>query len=146
MGRKKRLNSFERKQGSRKAVGPKRISIHFSWEKLDINQGQSIKDWEDLGLLSVFCERMRQIGGYPSLQALGEQLVKPYPNSGFPSNSNFNEPKHVSPAKWAVIHITPGSKEVVAGYLEDHIFYIVFLDKEHDFWPTDIQSRGKVKR
>ena len=38
----------------------------------------------------------------------------------------FDKPNHVNPAYWAVIHITPTSKEVVAGYIEDNIFYIVF--------------------
>jgi hypothetical protein len=142
----KKKGDFARKQGSRKAIGPKRQSIHFSWEKLDVNQGQSIKEWEDNGLLSTFCERMRQIGVYTSQQVLAEQMIKQYTKVGFPPDSNFKEPKHVSPTMWAVIHLTPNSKEVVAGFIEDSIFYIVFLDKEHDFWPTDIQNRGKVKR
>ena len=80
-------------------------------------------------------------------QALAQQLIKQYTKVGFPENSEFIEPRHVTPTYWAVIHITQNSKEVVVGYLdENNVFYVIFLDKEHKFWPTDIQSRGKNKR
>lgn len=138
---------YERKRGKRDAVGLKIRTITFSWVKLDINQGQSIDAWEKEGLLSVFCQMMRQIGQYNSTQVYANQMIKQYTKVGFPPDSEFEEPKHVSPAYWAVIHIKPKSKEVVAGYIEDEIFYIVFLDKEHQFWPTkDIQNRGKTRR
>lgn len=143
MTKKRDKRSFIRKRGNRKAVESKRGSIHFSWQKIDVTQGQSIKEWEEAGLLSVFCERMRQIGGYLATQAIAEQLIKNYTKVGYPPKSKFKEPKHVSPGFWSVIHIKPKSKEVVAGYLEDNIFYIVFLDKDHHFWPTDIQTKGK---
>lgn len=138
---------YERKRGKRDAVGLKIRTITFSWVKLDINQGQSIDTWEKEGLLSVFCQMMRQIGQYNSTQVYANQMIKQYTKVGFPPDSEFEEPKHVSPAYWAVIHIKPKSKEVVVGYIEDEIFYIVFLDKEHQFWPTkDIQNRGKTRR
>ena len=89
---------------------------------------------------------MRQIGAYTTEQVLAKQMIKQYTKVGFPPNSEFKEPKHISPIYWGVIHITPNSKEIVAGYLEDDIFFVVFLDKEHKFWPTDIQNRGKQKR
>jgi hypothetical protein len=141
-------NKYIRKQGNRQAVKGK-DSISFSWSKLDNTQGQTIKDWEDSGLLSDLCIRLQQIGQYHSSEALAKQLIKQYTKHKYklPDNSKFNEPKHIEcPEVWSVIHITPTSKEVVAGYIEDDVFYIVFLDKDHLFWPTDIQSRGKNKK
>jgi hypothetical protein len=141
------INRYDRKQGNRTAIGTPLLSIAFSWAKLDNTQGQTIKDWEENGLLSGLCTRLQQIGQYHSSEALAKQLIKQYTKTGFPEKSKFKEPKHVTPPKyWAVIHITDNSKEVVAGYIEDNIFYIVFLDKEHHFWYTDIQTRGKNKR
>lgn len=137
------FNRYNRKRGKKLAKGKKGRSITFSWVKLDINQGESIAEWEKLGLLSVLCEMMRQVGQYETQQVLALQMIKQYTKVGFPPDSKFNEPKHVSPKYWAVIHIKPKSKEVVAGYLEEDVFYIVFLDKEHDFWDMDIQKRGK---
>lgn len=139
-------NRYERKRGHKGAIGHKPTSISFSWSKLDANQGQTIDEWEKENLLSKLSKRLQQIGQYESSHALAQQLIKQYTKVGFPENSKFNKPNHVNPAYWAVIHITPTSKEVVAGYIEDNIFYIVFLDKDHHFWPTDIQSRGKNKK
>lgn len=144
--RSKEIDRYERKSGNRLAVGPKIRTISFSWEKLDANQGQRIYEWEEERLLSELCIRMQQISQYTKENALAQQLIKQYTQVGFPPNSEFNIPTHVSPAYWAVIHIKPTSKEVVAGYIENDVFYIVFLDKDHKFWPTDIQSRGKNVR
>jgi hypothetical protein len=138
--------NYDRKRGHRVAVGQIQVSICFSWAKLDNTQGQTIDEWEKEELLSKLSKRLQQIGQYESTHALAQQLIKQYTKIGFPENSKFKEPNHVKPNYWAVIHLTQNSKEVVAGYLEENIFYIVFLDKEHHFWPTDIQSRGKNKR
>lgn len=145
--RKEREKGYTRKRGHKEAVGIRKRSITFSWTKLDLTQGQSVDEWEKEGLLADFCNRMRQIGQYTKVEALAQQYVKQYTKVGFPPDSKFQEPKHVSPSYWAVIHIKPNSKEVVAGFVEDDIFYIVFLDKEHHFWPSqNIQDRGKKKR
>jgi hypothetical protein len=145
MGKNKRNNQYERLQGKRPAVGNQPVSISFSWAKLDPTQGQTIKEWEDVKLLAKFDEKLRQIGQLSKEEALAKQLIKIYPDFSFSENSNFQEPNHINPPEnWAVIHIQ--SKEVVAGYLEGDVFYIVFLDKNHDFWKTDLQSRGKNRK
>jgi|GEM_PF-693826 len=146
MSKKKQDNRYERQSGTRLAVGPKTRTISFSWEKLSNIEGQTIQEWETKGLLSQLCLRMQQIGQNETSTVLANQMIKQYTQIGFPPNSKFTPPKHVNPAYWAVIHITPNSKEVVAGFIEFDIFYIVFLDCEHHFWPTNIQTRGKVKR
>ncbi|GEM54714.1 hypothetical protein B0A58_01000 [Flavobacterium branchiophilum NBRC 15030 = ATCC 35035] len=141
------MANLNRKRGHRSAVEPKKILISFCFSKIDKTQGQTIEEWEQLGLLSTFIVKSQQISNMEYQQALAQQLIKQYTKVGFPENSEFIEPKHVTPTYWAVIHITQNSKEVVVGYLdENNVFYIIFLDKEHKFWPTDIQSRGKNKR
>ena len=141
-------NRYERKQGKRQAVKVG-CSISFCLSKLDTTQGQSIKQWERDGLLSDLCTRLRQIGQYHSSEALAKLLIKQYTKNEYklPEKSGFKEPKHIEPPKyWAIIHIKDSSKAVVVGYIEDDVFYIVFLDKHHLFWPTDIQKRGKTRR
>ena len=140
-------NRYDRKNGHRPPVGKRNRTISFSWEKLDRIQGQTVSDWESEGLLSQLCTRMQQIGQFDATNALAQQLIKQYTQVGFPPNSKFDIPKHVTPIYWAVIHITPNSKAVVAGYIEEDVFYVVFLDKEHHFWPSmNIQNRGKNRR
>ncbi|WP_425236121.1 hypothetical protein [Ulvibacterium sp.] len=139
--------SYERKRGKKPAVGHKERTITFSWVKLDINQGQSIKTWEEKGLLAELCEMMRQVGQYSTREVLARQMIKTYTKVGFPPNSEFDVPKHVSPKNWSVLHIKPNSKEVVVGYIENDVFNIVFLDEEHKFWPVQgIQNKGKNRK
>lgn len=140
------MTNLNRKRGHRLAVDSKNSTISFSFSKIDKTQGETIEQWEELGLLSTFIARTQQISNIEYQQALALQLIKQYTRVGFPEDSEFKEPKHVVPNYWAVIHITQNSKEVVVGYLENNVFNIVFLDKDHKFWPTDIQSRGKIKR
>lgn len=141
------MANLNRKRGHRSAVEPQKIIISFCFSKIDKTQGQTIEEWEQLGLLSTFIVKTQQISNMEYQQALAQQLIKQYTKVGFPENSEFIEPRHVTPTYWAVIHITQNSKEVVVGYLdENNVFYVIFLDKEHKFWPTDIQSRGKNKR
>lgn len=65
-------------------------------------------------------------------QAIHQQMIKVYPKVDFPPNSNFTHPRHV-PEKvtWESSHIQ--GKECVIGYVEENIFYIVFLDENNEF-------------
>ena len=139
-------NNFDRKQGHLQALGAKKRSISFSFQYLDTTQGQTLKEWEAEGLLADFIVRTQQISQYTVEESLRLQYIKQYTKVAFPPTSKFKEPKHITPDNWAVIHIKPKSKEVVAGFLENDVFYIVFLDKEHDFWDTNLQDRNKNRK
>ena len=139
-------NKFDRKQGHLQALGAKKRSISFSFQYLDNTQGQTLKEWEAEGLLADFIVRTQQISQHTVEECLRLQYIKQYTKVTFPPTSKFKEPKHITPDNWAVIHIKPKSKEVVAGFLENDVFYIVFLDKEHNFWDTDLQDRNKNRK
>ena len=141
-------NKFDRKRGHSEAIGDKnkKRRISFSIQYLDNTQGQSLKEWEAEGLLADLMLKIQQISQHTVEESLRCQFIKQYTKVTFPPTSKFKEPKHVTPDNWAVIHIKPKSKEVVAGFLENDVFYIVFLDKEHDFWDTDLQERNKNRK
>ena len=139
-------NTYLRKRGHLPEKGAKVRRISFSFDKLDKAQGQTLKEWERIGLLADLCIRTQQISAYSVEECLRQQFIKQYTKVGFPPKSKFKEPLHVTPANWAVIHVKPKSKAVVVGFLEDDVFHIVFLDKDHEFWETDIQTRGKNKK
>ena len=141
-------NKFDRKRGHSEAIGDKnkKRRISFSIQYLDNTQGQSLKEWEAEGLLADLMLKIQQISQHTVEESLRCQFIKQYTKVSFPPTSKFKEPKHVTPDNWAVIHIKPKSKEVVAGFLENDVFYIVFLDKEHDFWDTDLQERNKNRK
>lgn len=147
MNRNKRNKSLLRQQGNKPDKGAKKRVINFNLSKIVPDQGQTLAQWDEENLLLKLNERIKQAGALTREEIIHQKIIKEYPGGvGFPSDSNFEKPTYLNPRRWAVMHLTNNSKEVVAGFIEDDIFYAIFLDKEHDFWPTDIQSRGKNKR
>ena len=63
------------------------------------------------------------------------KFIKVY--GDFPTNSEFKNPFPESELSWAVIMKISGQKGRVAGYIIGHIFYVVFLDAAHKFYPTE---------
>lgn len=76
---------------------------------------------------------MRHLSKYTCEEALRDGSIRQY--GKWPDHSNFTAPKHLPYKNWGSMHITKKSKAVVAGFFEDDIFHIVFLDKEHVFYP-----------
>jgi len=86
-------------------------------------------------LLSVMLDKLKEYSRKTVMEA-GKAGFKIY--GSFPPDSSFRHPKHIAEdAVWASLHIQ--GKECIAGHLIDNIFYIVFLDKEHKFWPSKLK-------
>jgi hypothetical protein len=109
--------------------------IVLSFRDFDINQGQDFEEWEQEKLLALMINKLRAICQITMAQATAQQIIKPYTKVDFPPESAFTHPKHVLPdVTWCTMHIQ--GKECIIGHIEDNIFHIVFLDKEHEFWKT----------
>ena len=132
--------AYLKEQGKRNAVGNKQRNITFSFSKHIKGEGQTIEEWAKLDLLKPLVLRMKYLGQHPSLFVRQKRWIKEYHKVIFPSNSGFKEPKHVVGVTWAVMHVSDKSKEVVVGYIEDDVFFIVFLDKDHKFWPSKLKN------
>jgi hypothetical protein len=116
--------------------GKKDPFIVLSFKDFDRNQGQSFKDWEQDQLLALAIDKLREVCQFTVAQATAQQIIKPYTKNEFPPESEFTHPRHVPPdITWCSMHIK--GKECVIGYFEDNIFYVVFLDKDHEFWITE---------
>ena len=136
----KRDPAYLREQGKRQARGVKQRKITFSFTKHLPNQGQTFEDWSKAGLLIQLINRLKFLGQYTTLEVRQNQYIKEYTKVTFPPDSEFTEPTHISNLIWAVIHITQKSKEVVVGFIEEDVFYLIFLDKEHKFWPSLLKN------
>ena len=124
---KREVKSIETRQGRKEPF------IVLSFKDFDRNQGQSFEEWEKEKLLALAVSKLREVCQLSVGQAIAQHVIKPYTKVGFPPDSNFEHPKHVSPdVIWCVMHIQ--GKECVIGYFEDNIFQVVFLDKNHEFW------------
>jgi hypothetical protein len=115
--------------------GKKEPLIVLSFKDFDNNQGQSFEEWEVDKILSSAIERLREVCQFTVGQAVQQEMIKIYTKVPFPPESEFKHPRHVPlDVSWACMHIK--GKPCVIGYIEENVFYIVFLDKNHDFWIT----------
>ena len=125
---KRELKNIDTKQGKKEPL------IVFSLKDFDKSQGQSSEEWQKENLLSLVFNKLNNISQLTKIEATAQQIIKQYPN--FPPDTEFKHPKHILPdVAWCSMRIQ--GKERVIGYFEDNIFYIVFLDKNHEFWISE---------
>jgi hypothetical protein len=113
---------------------PEKKELLFSFRDFDHTQGQTFQNWHESKLLPILLERIKEFCKFSRTEAMRNQCLKVY--GDFPNNSVFKHPVHIAEdAEWASLHIQ--GKERIAGHIIGNIFYVVFLDKEHRFWPTE---------
>lgn len=121
---KPRSDSFREKQ-----------RMEYSFLHLDENQsplGQKLLEWEEDGLLSKMVQRFKDVSSleWPPFN----DKFKRYDT--WHQNCQFKWPGNVpDDACWASMHIQ--GKECVIGHIVQTVFYVVFLDRNHQFWPTE---------
>jgi hypothetical protein len=137
--------SLDRKSNVRdeRRVNEDLLKIVFSFKDFDVRQippGQSYDDWQKKELLAYMIEKFGEICKYNILEARQKGMITIYEK--FPENSDFQYPRIVKRDKsinWAVITNIKGQKARVAGHIIENVFYVVFLDKEHCFYPSELK-------
>ena len=143
MGKNKRFqrkhsNSFKRGQKTLEikedGLRPKKFIV-FSLKYFDKTQGESPEIWEDNKILSKAINRIQSICNTTVQDAIQSKILKIY-GKEIPKDSNFKLPKYINEEiEWASLRIQ--GEERIIGYIEDDfIFNIVFLDMEHEFYPS----------
>ena len=143
MGKNKRFqpkhsNNFKRGQKTleikKDGLIPKKFIV-FSLKYFDRTQGESPEIWEDNKILSKAINRIQRICNTTVQDAIQSNILKIY-GKEIPKDSNFKLPKYINEEiEWASLRIQ--GKERIIGYIEDDfIFNIVFLDMEHEFYPS----------
>ena len=97
--------------------------------------GQSIQTWQSEALTDSLYEKLIYVtqNGITILQQEGTLTCY----KRFPSVSDFSVPGDLDESlNWSVIKNIGGQKHRVAGFIENNVFYIVYLDRDHRFWPT----------
>lgn len=114
--------------------------IVFSFEHfLDHDDvGQSLATWVDNNpkLLQGLFEKLQHLSSKNTATLSQDDVFTLY--GDFPSNNNtdFKCPPNFNDKSWGVIRNIGGQKARVAGFLENNVFYLVFLDAEHKFWKS----------
>jgi hypothetical protein len=134
----KRSNNFKRGQKTKeiKKDGLKlKRFIVFSLKYFDRTQGEHPEVWEDNKILAKAINRIQGICTMTVQDAIHSHLLKIYGNE-IPKGSGFKHPKFIDEdIEWASLRIQ--GKERIIGYIEDDfIFNVVFLDMEHEFYPS----------
>ena len=134
-------SSVERKANNRieRQVAEERPLMLYSFKDFQYNSqippGQTYSDWQEAELLAYMLDKFGHICNCNRIEAEQQRFIKVY--GDFPSNSEFANPFPESELVWAVIMRIAGQKGRVAGYVIGHIFYVVFLDAEHKFYPSE---------
>ena len=142
--RAKKISSIDRKANNRneRPVTEEMPLMLFSFKDFQHNDqippGQTYAEWQEIKRLSYMLEKFGHICNVNRIEAIQKKFIKVYGN--FPSNSKFRNPFPDSELEWAVVMSIGGQKSRVAGYIIDHIFYVVFLDAEHKFYPSELKN------
>ena len=135
--------SIDRKANNRseRQVVEEKPLMLFSFKDFQLNSqippGQSYTEWQETGLLAYMLEKFGYICNVNRVEAEQRQFIKVY--GAFPANSEFTNPFPDANLDWAVVMRIGGQKGRVAGYVDGHIFYVVFLDSEHKFFPSELK-------
>ena len=106
----------------------------FNFNYLDTAQGQTFDDWHNEQLLVKLLEHIRHYSEVPCAKALNDGKFVRY--KCFPPNSEFKHPEKVpEDAVWARIKLQ--GKTRFCGHIYRNVFYAVFLDKNHQFCPSE---------
>lgn len=113
-----------------------KLSLNFKdFDKSQCPPGQSLEEWESQHLLSVLMNKFVDVCQYNRVEAMQHKLLKVY--GEFPKNSEFKKPNYIEgDVAWGTIQRIGGQKPRLAGYIIESVFYPVFLDREHKFFPT----------
>jgi hypothetical protein len=107
----------------------------LNFKYFDPGQGETFSQWEEAKLLAKTAERWRE-HSRKKLEHCLDTRFKRY--GAFPAKSEFTHPKGVPPdAVWASMHVQ--GQECVIGHIHYNVFYVVFLDRHHKFWPTELK-------
>lgn len=133
--------SIERKANNRteRQVDEERPLMLISFKDFQFNAqippGQTYANWQADDLLAYLLEKFGYICNENRIEAEQKKFIKVYGN--FPSKSEFSNPFPDRDLEWAVIMKISGQKGRVAGHIIRHVFYVVFLDAEHKFYPSE---------
>ena len=113
--------------------------LSFNFKDFDFNQcppGQTLEKWQESNMLDKLLRKFIDVCACTRPEAEQKELLKVY--GKFPTKSQFKIPKHIEgEVAWGTIQRIGGQKPRLAGYIIESVFYPVFLDKDHLFFPSE---------
>lgn len=136
-------DSFKRKSSHLEERVPTidKDKIVISFKDFDGSQPrknpQNFQDWQEEGILVEFLDRLPYLCELTMQEAKDREMVTEY--GKFPDAEGYKIPDKLKDKelRWGILKKLTGQKVRVAGHIIDNVFYIVFLDKNHKFWPVE---------
>ena len=111
--------------------------------------GESFKTWEEKSYLADLMEKLKAFSGKTKVELLQESVLEEY--GYFPPDSKFDMPPCFLDRKvnWARLEIT-GERRLIGVFMpqqdaltEKTVFYVVFLDMNHNFAPSYYKTKRR---
>lgn len=117
------------------------IRFNFKYYCHGDGSGQSFDDWQKDKILADLNEKLHHFSSSTITELRNNGSLSVY--EIFPEDSVFNEPAAFRDLKvqWVKLRVT-GRRRLIGVMMPDmpgseDVFYVVFLDKEHQFYPMD---------
>ncbi len=138
-------NRYKRSQGSREPKGSKRDAkkVVVSYYYLDRSQGQTFEKWDQTkGRLLRWENIIQSLNCRTVSQAIIEGIIVRYDNLdadqfNMPKKSKWKYPKNLTSKEIVWCKIEVMQKVRIIGFMEENVFFVVFLDENHEFYPTE---------
>jgi hypothetical protein len=138
-------NRYLRKQGNRESKGSKADSkrVLVSYYYLDRSQGQTLEQWSKTeGRLLRWENIIQRLNNCNVQQAITQKIIIRYDKleadiHNMPKKSKWKYPQTIISKDIIWCKIVVMQLVRVIGFMEDNIFYVVFLDEKHEFYPTE---------
>ena len=121
-----------------------KIAFNFKFFQFSDKGGQSFEEWEREQILADLNNKLKDYSGKTILELQKDKTLEIY--TEYPKGSKFTQPDFLASVniKWGRLRIT-GRRRLIGfftraemlGTIEKNIFYVVFLDKNHDFAPSN---------
>lgn len=136
---------YSRSQGNKPRKGNKASikKVVVSYIYLDRSQGQTFEQWDKTeGRLLRWGNIVQRLNALTTEQALRLVIVKYTDKSKFdshnmPKKSKWTYPRRLNNKEIIWCKIVVMNLVRVIGFMEENIFYVVFLDENHEFYPTE---------
>lgn len=136
---------YNRSQGNLGPKGKKTEAkkVVVSYIYLDRSQGQTLEKWDQTkGRLLRWENIIQRLNTLTVAQALQSRTIIPYndldtDDHNMPKKSKWKYPEHLRNKEITWCKIVIMQLVRVIGFLEDNVFYVVFLDEKHEFYPTE---------
>ncbi len=116
--------------------------ISFSFELFCKDENsQHFTQWQEERTLADLNEKLCSFSGKTLRELMSDKTLETY--SGYPQDSEFTCPNHVQGDgfQWARLRLT-GRRRLIGALIQDGkqrdhaVFYVVFLDGDHQFAPS----------